>query len=80
MTNNIELDSFSASLNEHSASNEHGDQTSPAEMRVAQADSTQRPRRQRPNRCQSMSAAERLSSQKRPRKQRRRRQLRRTNM
>ncbi|RUY68806.1 hypothetical protein EN980_13255, partial [Mesorhizobium sp. M7A.F.Ca.CA.001.13.1.1] len=41
MTNNIELDSFSGSLNEHSASNEQGDQTSPAEIRVAQANSTQ---------------------------------------
>ncbi|MER9437056.1 Ig-like domain-containing protein, partial [Mesorhizobium sp. M0614] len=41
MTNNIELDSFSASLNEHSASNEHADQASPAEIRVAQANSTQ---------------------------------------
>ncbi|RVB55487.1 hypothetical protein EN906_34920, partial [Mesorhizobium sp. M7A.F.Ca.CA.004.06.1.1] len=41
MTNNIELDSFSASLNEHSVSNEHGDQASPAEIRVAQANSTQ---------------------------------------
>ncbi|MDF3155038.1 hypothetical protein P3C58_23965, partial [Mesorhizobium sp. XAP10] len=41
MTNNIELDSFSGSLNEHSASSEHGDQTSPAEIRVAQANSTQ---------------------------------------
>ncbi|MBZ9775971.1 beta strand repeat-containing protein, partial [Mesorhizobium sp. CO1-1-8] len=43
MTNNIELDSFSGSLNEHSASNGHGDQTSPAEIRVAQASSTQQP-------------------------------------
>ncbi|PWJ94125.1 putative secreted protein (type I secretion substrate) [Mesorhizobium loti] len=43
MTTNIELDSFSGSLNEHSASNEHGDQTSPAEIRVAQANSTQQP-------------------------------------
>ncbi|RUZ00504.1 hypothetical protein EN974_09105, partial [Mesorhizobium sp. M7A.F.Ca.CA.001.12.2.1] len=41
MTNNIELDSFSGSLNEHSASSEHGDQASPAEIRVAQANSTQ---------------------------------------
>ncbi|AZO44987.1 tandem-95 repeat protein [Mesorhizobium sp. M7D.F.Ca.US.005.01.1.1] len=41
MTTNIELDSFSGSLNEHSASNEHGDQISPAEIRVAQANSTQ---------------------------------------
>ncbi|RVD52933.1 hypothetical protein EN750_28000, partial [Mesorhizobium sp. M7A.F.Ca.ET.027.03.2.1] len=43
MTNNIELDSFSASLNEHSVSNEHGHQASPAEMQVAQANSTQQP-------------------------------------
>ncbi|RUX31687.1 hypothetical protein EOA13_05445, partial [Mesorhizobium sp. M7A.F.Ca.US.011.01.1.1] len=43
MTNNIELDSFSGSLNEHSASNEHADQASPAEIRVAQANSTQQP-------------------------------------
>ncbi|WP_136616619.1 MULTISPECIES: beta strand repeat-containing protein [Mesorhizobium] len=41
MTTNIELDSFSGSLNEHSASNEHSGQTSPAEMQVAQANSTQ---------------------------------------
>ncbi|QND62865.1 tandem-95 repeat protein [Mesorhizobium loti] len=43
MTTNIELDSFSGSLNEHSAPNEHGDQTSPAEIRIAQANSTQQP-------------------------------------
>ncbi|WP_292327961.1 Ig-like domain-containing protein, partial [Mesorhizobium sp.] len=43
MTTNIELDSFSGSLNVHSASTEHGDQTSPAEMQVAQANSTQQP-------------------------------------
>ncbi|WP_436159924.1 DUF5801 repeats-in-toxin domain-containing protein [Mesorhizobium sp. LjRoot246] len=43
MTTNIELDSFSGSLNEHSASTEHGDQTSPAEIRVAQATVTQQP-------------------------------------
>ncbi|TIX28404.1 DUF5801 repeats-in-toxin domain-containing protein [Mesorhizobium sp.] len=43
MTTNIELDSFSGSLNEHSASTEHGDQTSPAEIRVAQATATQQP-------------------------------------
>ncbi|KQU98708.1 hypothetical protein ASD12_20150 [Mesorhizobium sp. Root102] len=41
MTTNIDLDSFSGSLNEHSASNEHDSQTSPAERQVAQANSTQ---------------------------------------
>ncbi|MER8463048.1 hypothetical protein [Mesorhizobium sp. M1396] len=41
MTTNIDLDSFSGSMDEHSASGEHNSQTSPAEMRVAQA--TQQP-------------------------------------
>ncbi|MER9654703.1 VCBS domain-containing protein, partial [Mesorhizobium sp. M0152] len=41
MTTNIELDSFSGSLDQHSASNEHNSQTSPAQIQVAQATSTQ---------------------------------------
>ncbi|MFD1977975.1 DUF5801 repeats-in-toxin domain-containing protein [Mesorhizobium kowhaii] len=43
MTTNNELDSFSGSLDEHSASNEHNGQASPAEIRVAQATSAQQP-------------------------------------
>ncbi|MER8584009.1 VCBS domain-containing protein, partial [Mesorhizobium sp. M1338] len=41
MTTNIDLDSFSGSRDDHSASGEHNSQSSPAEMRVAQAISTQ---------------------------------------
>ncbi|MER8373268.1 DUF5801 repeats-in-toxin domain-containing protein, partial [Mesorhizobium sp. M1406] len=41
MTTNIDLDSFSGSMDEHSASGEHNSQSSPAEMQVAQAISTQ---------------------------------------
>ncbi|WP_210328873.1 beta strand repeat-containing protein, partial [Mesorhizobium amorphae] len=37
MTTNIELDNFSGSWNEHSASSEHNAATAPAEMQVAQA-------------------------------------------
>ncbi|WP_284282780.1 beta strand repeat-containing protein, partial [Mesorhizobium amorphae] len=37
MTTNIELDNFSGSRNEHSASSEHNGATAPAEMQVAQA-------------------------------------------
>ncbi|MER8753542.1 Ig-like domain-containing protein, partial [Mesorhizobium sp. M1050] len=41
MTTNIDLDSFSGSMDDHSASGEHNSQISPAEMLVAQATSTQ---------------------------------------
>ncbi|MFD2054170.1 DUF5801 repeats-in-toxin domain-containing protein [Mesorhizobium calcicola] len=43
MTTNNELDSFSGSRGEHSASSEHNGQASPAEILVAQATSAQQP-------------------------------------
>ncbi|MER9300436.1 Ig-like domain-containing protein, partial [Mesorhizobium sp. M0621] len=43
MTTNIDLDSFSGSMDDHSASGEHNSQISPAEMQVAQATATQQP-------------------------------------
>ncbi|MER9580698.1 DUF5801 repeats-in-toxin domain-containing protein, partial [Mesorhizobium sp. M0276] len=43
MTTNIDLDSFSGSMDDHSASGEHNSQISPAEMQVAQATAAQQP-------------------------------------
>ncbi|MER9953061.1 Ig-like domain-containing protein, partial [Mesorhizobium sp. M0047] len=43
MTTNIDLDSFSGFMDDHSASGEHNSQISPAEMQVAQATAAQQP-------------------------------------